>query len=138
VQAIGGVGLEGDRYAKGQGFWPDDGESRDITLIEAEAIEAAAEAGVSLAPGESRRNVTTRGVRLNDLVGKEFWIGGVLARGAELCEPCTHLVELTGKSLLRPLVHRGGLRADSLTSGPISVGDAIRVAGAVPAPRAER
>jgi MOSC domain-containing protein YiiM len=137
VQAIAGVGLEGDRYAKGKGFWPDDGESRDLTLIEAEAVEAAAAAGVSLAPGESRRNVTTRGIRLNDLVGKEFWIGGVLARGTDLCEPCTHLAAMTGKPVIKPLVHRGGLRADLLTSGPIRVGDAIRVADSVPtAPRA--
>jgi MOSC domain-containing protein YiiM len=136
VQAIAGVGLEGDRYAKGKGFWPDDGESRDVTLIEAEAIEAAAGAGVSLAPGESRRNLTTRGIRLNDLVGKEFWIGTVLARGTDLCEPCTHLAALTGKPVIKPLVHRGGLRADLLTSGPIRVGDVVRVAEAAPtAPR---
>jgi MOSC domain-containing protein YiiM len=139
VQAIAGVGLEGDRYAKGAGFWPDDGESRDLTLIEAEAIDALGEVGIMLAPGESRRNLTTRGIRLNDLVGKEFWIGSVRAHGTELCEPCSHLARLTGKTLIKPLVHRGGLRADLLTSGPISVGDTIRVADAVAATaRAER
>ena len=80
-----------------------------------------------LDPGESRRNLTTRGVRLNDLVGKEFWIGDVLALGIELCEPCTHLVALTGKPLIKPLAHRAGLRADLLTTGRISVGDRIAV-----------
>jgi len=125
VEATAGVGLAGDRYARGDGFWPDDGESRDVTLIEAEAIENLAEHGITLEPGESRRNITTRGIRLNELVGREFTIGGVRARGTELCEPCTHLVAMTGKPLLKPLVHRGGLRADLLTSGPISVGDAI-------------
>ena len=132
VEATAGVGLAGDRYARGDGFWPDDGESRDVTLIEAEAIENLAEHGITLEPGESRRNITTRGIRLNELVGREFTIGGVRARGTELCEPCTHLVAMTGKPLLKPLVHRGGLRADLLTSGPISVGDAILVASPLP------
>jgi MOSC domain-containing protein YiiM len=128
VEAIAGVGLAGDRYAKGKGFWPDDGESRDLTLIEAEAVEDLLAHGIVLEPGESRRNITTRGIRLNELVGKEFTIGGVRARGTELCEPCTHLAALTGKPLIKPLVHRGGLRADLLTSGRIRVGDAIGVA----------
>ncbi len=125
VEAVAGVGLAGDRYAKGAGFWPDDGESRDLTLIEAEAIDDLAAHGITLEPGESRRNITTRGIRLNELVGKDFTIGGVRARGTDLCEPCMHLVALTGKPVIKPLVHRGGLRADLLTSGPISVGDAI-------------
>jgi len=125
ADAIAGVGLAGDRYAKGKGFWPDDGESRDLTLVEAEAIEGLAASGITLAPGESRRNITTRGIRLNDLVGKEFLVGAVRARGTELCEPCMHLVALTRKPLLQPMVHRGGLRADLLTSGTIHVGDPI-------------
>jgi MOSC domain-containing protein YiiM len=134
VEATAGVGLAGDRYARGEGFWPGAAgraqgalpqESRDLTLIEAEAIDDLRVHGITLEPGESRRNITTRGVRLNELVGKEFTIGEVRARGTELCEPCTHLVALTGKPLLKPLVHRGGLRADLLTSGRIKVGDAI-------------
>ena len=90
VEAVAGVGLTGDRYARREGFWKDAGEeSRDVTLIEAEELERLArESGIDLAPGESRRNLTTRGIRLNGLVGKEFWIGGVLARATELCEPC--------------------------------------------------
>jgi len=132
VEAIAGIGLAGDRYAKGEGFWPDDGESRALTLIEAEAIDGLLADGITLEPGESRRNITTRGIRLNELVGKEFTIGGVRARGTELCEPCTHLVALTGKPLLKPLVHRGGLRADLLTSGRISVGDTIAVTSPLP------
>ena len=105
----------------------DDADSCDLTLIEAEAVEGLAASGITLDPGESRRNLTTRGVRLNDLVGKEFWIGDVLALGVELCEPCSHLVALTGKPLIKPLTHRAGLRADLLTSGRISVGDRIAV-----------
>src|SRR6266478_6283664 len=84
-------------------------------------VSAIADFCIRLDPGESRRNLTTRGVRLNELVGKEFWIGEVVARGVELCEPCTHLVRLTGKQLIKPLTHRGGLRADLLTSGRINV-----------------
>jgi len=134
AEGVAGVGLVGDRYARREGFWPaENQEGRDLTLIEAEAVESLRESGIDLAPGESRRNVTTRGVRLNELVGKEFWIGEVLARGTELCEPCTHLVALTGKPLIKPLAHRGGLRADLLTSGRISVGDRIAVKGARPA-----
>ena len=127
VEAVAGVGLTGDRYARRAGFWADDNVSRDVTLIEAEAVEALQGSGIDLAPGESRRNLTTRGIRLNDLVGREFWIGEVRARGTKLCEPCTHLVALTGKPLLKPLAHRGGLRADLLTSGRIAVGDRIAV-----------
>ena len=134
VEALEGVGLTGDRYARREGFWTggvrkDGGaESRDVTLIEAEELERlAGESGITLAPGASRRNLTIRGIRLNDLVGKEFWIGGVLARATELCEPCTHLVALTGKPVLKPLTHRAGVRADLLSSGPIKVGDAVRV-----------
>jgi hypothetical protein len=128
VDAVAGVGLGGDRYARREGFWPDDKEeSRDVTLIEAEVVESLSERGIELAPGASRRNITTRGIRLNELVGKEFWIGAVLARATELCEPCTHLVALTGKPLIKHLAHRGGLRADLLTSGRIRVGDRVEV-----------
>jgi MOSC domain-containing protein YiiM len=126
VEATAGVGLDGDRYASGAGFWQDARVSRDLTLIEAEALEElAASSGLVLAPGEARRNITTRGVDLNALVGRTFRVGGVLARGTSLCEPCRHLEEVTGMALLRPLVHRGGLRADLLTSGTIGVGDEI-------------
>lgn len=130
VEVTAGVGLAGDRYARRDGTWRDDRSSRDLTLVEAEEIERlAAEFGIRLAPGETRRNVTTRGIRLNDLVGKEFRVGDVMARGTRLCEPCTYLAGLVGKPILEPLVHRAGLRADLLTSGRISVGDRIEVEG---------
>jgi MOSC domain-containing protein YiiM len=128
VNATAGVGLEGDRYARREGTWPDNRSSRDLTLIEAESIESLArEHDINLAPGETRRNITTRGVRLNELVGKEFWIGGVLARGTKLCEPCEYLQGHVGKPILKPLIHRAGLRADLLSSGRIAVGDRIEV-----------
>ncbi len=129
VHAIAGVGLEGDRYAYGRGHYQDDRVSRDLTLVEAEALEALArEHGIELAVGETRRNLTTRGISLNDLLGRRFWVGDVLCQGTRLCEPCQYLADLTGKPLLRPLVHRGGLRADILRGGVIRQGDCVRPA----------
>ena len=124
VRALAGVGLEGDRYAARTGTWsPDPRVDRDITLIEAEVIEdLAATAGIALAPGETRRNVTTRGIRLNDLVGRLFRVGDVVCEGMRLCEPCQTLVDGLGKPVLRPLVHRGGLRAHIVEGGEIEIG----------------
>jgi MOSC domain-containing protein YiiM len=121
VSAIAGHGLSGDRYAGGRGTysgWPGDHE---LTLIEAEVAKS-----VDFAPGESRRNITTRGIRLNDLVGKRFRIGGALCEGTRLCEPCAHLERITERpGLVKELVGRGGLRAVILESGEIRVGDTI-------------
>jgi MOSC domain-containing protein YiiM len=127
VRATAGVGLEGDRYALRTGNYSHDPKvDRDITLIEAEEIEAlAAGSGIVLAPGETRRNVTTRGIRLNDLVGRRFRIGEVECEGTRLCEPCQYLTDLLGKPVLAPLVHRAGLRARILTGGQIAPGDEV-------------
>lgn len=127
VRALAGQGLEGDRYAIGKGYYsPRPGTGRHLTLIEAEVLEALwKETGISLLPHEHRRNITTRGIALNTLVGKRFRIGEVLCQGMRLCEPCTYLEGLTGKPVLEPLVHRAGLRADILTNGVIRVGDPI-------------
>lgn len=129
ARAIAGVGLEGDRYAEGTGRYSGDAkDDRQITLIEAEQIEGlAARAAIELAPGETRRNVTTRGIRLNALVGRRFRIGTVECEGTRLCEPCQYLTDLLGKPVLEPLVHRAGLRARILTSGEIGLGDAVVV-----------
>jgi MOSC domain-containing protein YiiM len=109
-------GVVGDRY----------GEARDLTLIEAEALEGLlADTGIELSAAESRRQVLTRGIRLNDLVGQRFSVGGVECVGQELCEPCAHLQGLTQPGVLRGLVHRGGLRADIVSGGRIAVGDAV-------------
>ncbi|HET7703338.1 MAG TPA: MOSC domain-containing protein [Candidatus Limnocylindrales bacterium] len=127
VRAMAGIGLEGDRYARGTGHYSDKPKvDRQITLIEAEEIEALeAGSGIRLAPGESRRNVTTRGIRLNELVGRRFRIGGVECEGTRLCEPCQYLTDLLGKPVLGPLVHRAGLRARILTDGEIALGDEV-------------
>jgi len=127
VYARPGVGLDGDRYAHGTGFWSHDHKvSRDITLIEAEAVEALGDRnGGRFDYGSFRRNVITRGVRLNELVGKRFQIGEVVLEGTSLCEPCAHLERLVGRPILRALVHRGGLRANILTIGKIQHDDRI-------------
>jgi MOSC domain-containing protein YiiM len=99
IRAIPGSGLEDYRYALKQGtfFKPD--PDFELTLIEAEAIEALErDYGVELLPGETRRNLVTRGVALNHLVGREFRVGDVRIRGIRPCEPCSHLQSLTGKT----------------------------------------
>jgi MOSC domain-containing protein YiiM len=95
-------------------------------LIEAEALEALErEHGISLAAHEARRNVVTRGISLDDLVGRRFRVGEVECVAVELCEPCSHLASLTHPAVLRGLVHRGGLRADVMRGGSIAVGDEV-------------
>jgi MOSC domain-containing protein YiiM len=124
VRAIPGRGLEGDRYFDNKGREPE--AKRELTLIEAEAIEGFKnELNLEYGMADSRRNVVTRGVPLNHLVGREFWVGEVKARGIMLCEPCAHLQRLTIKQVLPGLVHRAGLRAQILTEGIIRVGATV-------------
>lgn len=131
ARAIPGVGLEGDRYAQKQGTFFKPLPDFELTLIEAEALEAMKrEYDIELAPGDARRNVVTRGVPLNHLVGEEFVIGDVKVRGIRLCEPCSHLQALTAKPVIKGLRHRGGLRAQILSEGDIRVGDTLRASGA--------
>ncbi len=126
--AIPGEGLEGDRYALKLGTFYKPEPDYELTLIEAEAIEALRrDYQVELAAGDARRNIVTRNVPLNHLVGKEFAIGDVRIRGIRLCEPCDHLEKVTGKRLIQGLLHRGGLRAQILTRGTIRVGDAVNI-----------
>jgi MOSC domain-containing protein YiiM len=130
AEVIAGTGIEGDRYAAGAGTFFEPGKSgQDLTLIEAEAIEVlAAEAGIEIDPAESRRNVLTRGIDLNALVGRRFFVGEVECRGDRLCDPCSHLQRLTRPGVLRGLANRGGLRADVTGGGRIRVGDPVRAA----------
>lgn len=122
VRAHAGRGLAGNRY-----FF--DGDARPgtaLTLIAAEAVEAMErERGISIEPRESRRNVVTRGIDVNELVGKRFRVGDVECEGVELCEPCTTLEGMTKPGIIKGLAHRGGLNADILSDGKISVGDAV-------------
>ena len=126
AKAIPGSGLEGDRYALRQGTFSKPEPDFELTLIEAEAIEALKrDYGIELSAGEARRNVVTRGVPLNHLVGREFNVGPIAIRGIRLCEPCKHLESVVQKDLIKGLRHRGGLRAQILTAGVIRPGDRI-------------
>jgi len=104
------------------------GPGREITLIENEVIEFIKKSlSIDLKPSETRRNILTKGIKLNDLVGKKFIIGNVLIKGMRPCHPCKHLDEISGKNMLKPLKNKGGLRADILDNGIIKIGDEIKV-----------
>ena len=129
ARAVTGRGLEGDRYAAGAGTFTPRGDERpgyDLTLMSAEVLDELTAAGVAIDFPATRRNVLTRGIDVNALVGRTFRIGDVVCEGLRLCEPCVHLDRLSGPGLLRPLIHRGGLRADILTDGEIRPGAPIR------------
>ena len=127
AEAIPGKGLAGDRYFQQTGTFSKPQPDRELTLIESEAIESfASELGIDYAAAAARRNVVTRGVPLNHLVGREFQIGAIRVRGLKLCEPCAHLAKLTDKSVLPGLVHRAGLRAQILSEGVIRPGDTVK------------
>ena len=124
AEAQAGAGLRGDRYAAGRGTFSDaHGRGHDLTLVEAEALEALTTAPDRLAA--ARRNVVTRGIDLDALIGRRFRVGEVECFGQRRCEPCAHLERLTEPGVLRALVHRGGLRADVLTDGVVRVGDPV-------------
>jgi MOSC domain-containing protein YiiM len=132
VGAFAGRGLEGDRYFSKQGTFTDNPNTtgRQVTLIELEAIQALErDYGVKIEPTDARRNIVTRGVPLNHLVGQEFRVGDVRMRGVRLSEPCNHMASLVNeeqKDKIRlGLMHRGGLRADILNDGTIRVGDPV-------------
>src|SRR4051812_28092440 len=122
VTVVAGRGVEGDRKFGDH----EPGSGKDLTLIPAESLETLAEQhGIQLAPGESRRQVTTRGIDVHDLVGRRFTVGSVEAVGVELCEPCNHLEKLTQPGVMRGLVHRAGINADVVRGGEIAVGDPV-------------
>ena len=122
VRLVSGRGVEGDRYYAPAGA----GSGEALTLIAAEALEGLeADTGIRLSAADSRRQVLTRGIDLNALVGREFTVGSVRCRGVELCEPCAHLQSVTQEGVLKGLVHRGGLRADVLNDGDVAVGDPV-------------
>jgi MOSC domain-containing protein YiiM len=130
VQVTAGAGIEGDRY-----FGLHEEPGQNVTFIEAEEIESFfAEQELPCDLSASGRNIVTRGVRLNELVGVEFLVGGVRFMGVELCEPCLGLGKALATSTQPPakvvkrLVHRAGLRADALSSGSVVVGAKVESA----------
>jgi hypothetical protein len=132
AKALAGRGLQGDRYAEQAGTFSSKTSTArgyDLTLIEAEVLdELVLPDGQRLTYADARRNIVTRGVDLNSLVGRRFRIGEVECLGQRLCEPCAHLERLTQPGTLRALIHRGGLRADIVSSGAIATGMTIEAA----------
>jgi len=120
VEARAGHGLAGDRYFDGRGTFSRKGRGYELTLVDADVLDE-----LDLPWEDARRNVVTRGIDLNALAGRPFRIGDVACIGRRLCEPCAHLDRLAGRSTLRPLLHRGGLRADIVADGTIRVGDEV-------------
>jgi MOSC domain-containing protein YiiM len=127
IYVVPGKGIKGDRYFR----QTENGEvhtksGQEITLIEMEAIEAISEEGIQISPGQTRRNIITSGVSLNELVGYIFTVGNIKLRGIRLCEPCNYLANRTDPRVLKALAHRGGLRAEIITEGIISLSDIIK------------
>jgi MOSC domain-containing protein YiiM len=130
VEVVVGEGLAGDRYGAGVGAAQLQGRRKpenEVTLIACEAIEAANdEFKFTIEHLETRRNLLTEGVPLNELVGKSFRVGEVVLKGLELCEPCGYLEKRTFPGIKEALKHRGGLRCCVLDGGTIRVGDEVR------------
>jgi MOSC domain-containing protein YiiM len=130
ARLIEGVGIEGDRYATGRGYYSKKPRAdRQVTLIEIETIEAIVrDHRIALAPQETRRNLTTRGVPLNHLVGRRFRVGAALLHGERLNVPCRYLDGLLGRELYGPLTNRSGLNCTIVSGGLIRPGDPIEPA----------
>ena len=126
---LAGLGLEGDRYALGGGTWARYPHlEKQLTLIDrADVAAVAAELGVPLTPGDTRRNLVTTGVRLPTLVGAWFTVGDALLFGMKRCPPCAHLERLTGVRLVKALAARGGVNAAVFAGGTVREGDAVRL-----------
>ena len=129
ASVVKAVGIEGDRYANRTGTYskthaPD----REVTLMAEEVLaDLEAETGIVLAPEETRRNLMTKGVDLDALIGKTFRVGEeVLLQGVRQCDPCGYLEKVTGKKVFAPLENRGGLRTTVLRGGAIRVGDTVQ------------
>ncbi len=136
VEAVADRGLRGDRYFATAGTFSDSDRdvARDATFIEGETLDAVErDDGVCVAPGDHRRNVTTRGVGLNRLVGRRFAVGDAVFEGVELCEPCSYLERTLEREGVRDaLVHRGGIRARVVETGVFGSGDAVVERDAAP------
>ena len=124
IKVIANKGIVNDRY-----FKENNDKNNQITLIESENVDYYNKiSGTNFIPSDFRRNVITKGISLNKLVGKEILIGEVRLKIHDLCEPCRYLQELLGeKNLVKKLLNRGGLRCELLTNGNINVNDPIKI-----------
>lgn len=129
VEAFAGQGLEGDRFRRTDGW--SEGDGRQMTLVARESLaDIAAETGMVIPAGKSRRNIITDGVHLNELVGRRFALGDVVCEGVEVCQPCAKMGDVLNEDkakVVKALVHRSGLRARIVSGGTIHAGDTITV-----------
>ena len=124
---IAGQGIAGDRYLLGTGTYSKLPDVREVTLIEIETLEALErDHGITLPTLEHRRNLTTRAVPLNHLVGRQFWVGDVLLQGGRLNTPCRYLDMITKREVCDLLEHRSGLNCSILRGGELRRDDVIR------------
>jgi hypothetical protein len=133
INIIEGIGVEGDRYARRMGFLSEriekrgDTPNRLVTLFESETLEALErDHGIRIDAADHRRNITTRGVPLNHLIGRKFRIGGAILFGT-IATPCKHLDDILGKSLINLLINRAGLNAGIIEGGEVGIGDVIEM-----------
>jgi MOSC domain-containing protein YiiM len=127
VDAVEGCGLRGDRYCEGTGYWTEYDECH-VTLIEAEDLEDLAnETGLRVLNGEHRRNLVTRGVRLDELAGSRFRIGGALLEYDRPRPPCSYIQSITQSGMTEGLAGRSGICARVIESGIIRVNDPIEI-----------
>ena len=124
IELLSGKGVVGDRHFHGNN------EVRNqVTLIESENIDYYNNKfKTDYSYIDFRRNVVTKGIQLNDLVGKKLLIGNVEVQGHDLCRPCKHLEEtLKGQDIIKEFLRRGGLRCEILKSGTVNIEDEIKV-----------
>ena len=124
IELLSGKGVVGDRH-----FDENNDVRNQVTLIESENIDYYNNKfKTDYSYIDFRRNVVTKGIQLNNLVGKKLLIGNVKVQGHDLCRPCKHLEEtLKGKDVIKEFLRRGGLRCEILNSGIITIGDEIKV-----------
>lgn len=128
VEAVVGMGLAGDRYARRTGHWTGKDECQ-VTLVEGEALDAIArDTALSVHEGQHRRNLVTRGVRLDGLEGRRFWVGAALLAYERPRPPCRHVEQLSEPGLRKALTGRGGICARVLEGGLLKTGDPLMVA----------
>ena len=124
INVLANKGIIGDRH-----FQEINDPYNQISLIESESIDNYnIKFGLNISYIDFRRNVITKGVRLNDLVGKKLKVGAVVLLGIDLCRPCKHLSEnLNQNNIIKEFLRNGGLRCQILSSAKINVGDRIQL-----------
>ena len=124
IDVLANQGVLGDRH-----FNEFNDPYNQLSLIESENIDYYnIKYGLNIPYIDFRRNIVTKGIQLNDLVGKKLLVGNVELEGIDLCRPCKHLTEvLQQDNIIKEFLRRGGLRCQVLSSSSIKIGDKIKV-----------